>query len=341
MSRAAGWRGCGVARGANGHSRGTCGGRRRVHAPHGGDVDQPRLYMCVLRGCVWSCHPSKSNANQQRGQGGGAGGAYRKPEWSSSKEWKHANSSPFCCSVSFDSGPMLSESPSSSLPPLVLSRPRCDFASRDFRRKSPDWTMAGTRPSPRAPLSRRREARQCGRLTQRESPFSLLPGRSDAAEREEVLTSHTAAQTFRAGGGSHPPACPLRLRRDPRRTSPFVATTASYTIQVRPGPPTPNTSPPASPPTVLGRRAAGHHPQRCRSPLLPRVAAVRASSSPGPPLQTRARAAETPHTRHVSLCSVADPVTDRLASRPRAQISHPYHNVERQPSHPWLRQPAP
>ena len=210
MSRAAGWRGCGVARGANGHSRGTCGGRRRVHAPHGGDVDQPRLYMCVLRGCVWSCHPSKSNANQQRGQGGGAGGAYRKPEWSSSKEWKHANSSPFCCSVSFDSGPMLSESPSSSLPPLVLSRPRCDFASRDFRRKSPDWTMAGTRPSPRAPLSRRREARQCGRLTQRESPFSLLPGRSDAAEREEVLTSHTARpRRFELEGGATPPACPL------------------------------------------------------------------------------------------------------------------------------------
>lgn len=52
MSRAAGWRGCGVARGANGHSRGTCGGRRRVHAPHGGDVDQPRLYV---RLCVGAC----------------------------------------------------------------------------------------------------------------------------------------------------------------------------------------------------------------------------------------------------------------------------------------------
>ena len=340
MSRAAGWRGCGVARGANGHSRGTCGGRRRVHAPHGGDVDQPRLYMCVLRGCVWSCHPSKSNANQQRGQGGGAGGAYRKPEWSSSKEWKHANSSPFCCSVSFDSGPMLSESPSSSLPPLVLSRPRCDFASRDFRRKSPDWTMAGTRPSPRAPLSRRREARQCGRLTQRESPFSLLPGRSDAAEREEVLTSHTARpRRFELEAPGLPPPFAFAATPDAHRlSSPRLHRTRSRCGQAR------------RPRTRRRRR-----PRRPFSAAAPLATTRNAVAAPCcrvlRPCARRRRLGhlfrlalgrqKTPHTRHVSLCSVADPVTDRLASRPRAQISHPYHNVERQPSHPWLRQPAP
>ena len=37
----------------------------------------------------------------------GSGGTHRCPELSSSKEWKHAISSPFCCSVSLDSGPGL------------------------------------------------------------------------------------------------------------------------------------------------------------------------------------------------------------------------------------------
>ena len=237
---------------------------------------------------------------------------------------------------------MLSESPSSSLPPLVLSRPRCDFASRDFRRKSPDWTMAGARPSPRAPLSRRREARQCGRLTQRESPFSLLRGEATRL-KEEVFATHSP-QTFPELWRGEPPrlAPPsLRLRRTPTHIAFRRHETASYTIQVRPGPPTPNTSPPASPPTVLGRRAAGHHPQRCRSPCCRVWRPCARRRRLGHLFRLALGRQKTPHTRHVSLCSVADPVTDRLASRPRAQISHPYHNVERQPSHPWLRQPAP
>ena len=174
-------------------------------------------------------------------------------------------------------------------------------------------------------------------------PFLAAARRSDAAERGGVCYPQPPDVSRALEGGAPPglPPPPFAFAA-PRRTSPFVATrlhrTRSRCGQAR------------RPRTRRRRR-----PRRPFSAAAPLATTRNAVAAPccrmWRPCARRRRLGhlfrlalgrqKTPHTRHVSLCSVADPVTDRLASRPRAQISHPYHNVERQPSHPWLRQPAP